>query len=315
MKRFILALFSSFSLFGIAIAEDAKLQIYKPEKITQTNLTSVGSDSMDKLVQIWVEDYKKLQPEITLNIVSRGSATAPAALIDGTAHLGPMSRPMKESEKKNFIAAYGFEPTEIKTSIAAIAIYVPKSNPAKEISFEKLNQIFGNNANSGALLNWNNLGVRTANPEKVLPLGMNSDPIIGGFFKQSVLSQKSFSEEVLSITDNQSLFHALEMNPTGIGFGHYSSKADLVGMKMLAVKRTENSVAVYPTQENILNGSYPLARNLSIYVVREPGAGVDAGVKDFFKYVLSAQGQKTVAKQGLMPLPVEMVKTELGKLE
>jgi phosphate transport system substrate-binding protein len=52
-----------------------------------------------------------------LAIEGKGSATAPPALIEGTAQFGPMSREMKSSEIQAFEKKFGYKPSTIRTAV------------------------------------------------------------------------------------------------------------------------------------------------------------------------------------------------------
>ena len=127
-----------------------KLPKYVPQELAEGTLTSVGSDSMHGLVGRWVEAYKLRQPLVEVQITSRGSASAPPALIEGYADLGPMARPMKSPEVTKFEQKYGFQPTQIRTAIAAVAVYVPANNPLNQISFEQLDAIYSSARKRGS---------------------------------------------------------------------------------------------------------------------------------------------------------------------
>jgi phosphate transport system substrate-binding protein len=70
-----------------------------------------------------------------------------------------------------------------------------------------------------------------------------------------------------------------------------------------------------PTLENALNGDYPLARFLYIYVNKPPGRPLDRLTAEFLRYVLSRAGQEVVVKDGYYPLPAAVAEEELKKLE
>ncbi|WP_338037402.1 PstS family phosphate ABC transporter substrate-binding protein, partial [Methanosarcina spelaei] len=55
---------------------------------------------------------------------------------------------------------------------------------------------------------------------------------------------------------------------------------------------------VAPTEESILNGSYPLSRSLYFYTNGEP-SGL---TKEFTDFVLSEKGQSIVSTVGYIPL-------------
>ena len=74
------------------------------------SIKSVGSDTMNNLMTLWSEGFKRYYPNVRAEIEGKGSSTAPPALIAGTATFGPMSRDMKSSEIDAFDAKYGYKP-------------------------------------------------------------------------------------------------------------------------------------------------------------------------------------------------------------
>ena len=69
-----------------------------------------------------------------------------------------------------------------------------------------------------------------------------------------------------------------------------------------------------PNVENAMNGDYPLARFLLIYVNKAPNQPLDALTTEFLKFVLSKEGQEIVVKDGYFPLPAEISEEEISKL-
>src|SRR5712672_4321747 len=122
------------ALAAIAVADtavhvDSKLMPYKTASGVSGNIKSVGSDTMNNLMTLWAEDFRKAYPNVQVEIEGKGSSTAPPALIEGTATFGPMSRTMKDEEVDQFEAKYGYKPTPLRTSIDMLSIYVNKDNP------------------------------------------------------------------------------------------------------------------------------------------------------------------------------------------
>src|SRR5262245_16843096 len=81
---------------------DPRIPEYKPTSGVSGNLKSVGSDTMNNLMALWAEGFRKFYPNVQVEVEGKGSTTAPPALISGTAHFGPMSRPMKQAEIDKF---------------------------------------------------------------------------------------------------------------------------------------------------------------------------------------------------------------------
>ncbi len=300
------------ALSSTAFAAD--LPEYQPGVLPEGSLTSVGSDSMGGLVNLWVESYKQAQPRVEVQVVSRGSATAPPALIEGSADLGPMARPFKSNERAEFIAAYGFEPTQIRSALAAVAIYAPVSNPLQSITIQQLEKVFSGGATAEPQT-WSSVSVEgKLASEPIMVFGQSTNQYLTGYFKQRVLLQKNFTDSLMTTSTYKALFTALSMNKNGIGYGNVrDDMGDAV--KMIAVQADASSKAYLPTLENITSGQYPLSRSLNIYVVREPGKSIDPALQDFLRFVLSKQGQEVVVRQGLIPLPASIVAEELAKLQ
>ena len=305
---------------------DPTLPIYTPAGRSEKPLTSIGSDSMGDLVERWADAYSKLQP-VAIKVEHQGSASAPAALIEGSADLGPMARAMKPTELNGFIARYGFEPTQVRTAIAGVAIYVSKTNPLHEITFDQLNAIYSAQPKSGLTRpeSWQALlpGKDTTDLDStkegtpgIYALGANMDPYAFAYFRQQVLEATDLDSRVTSTDDVRSIFEVIQKNPNAIGFGLLATPP--AGVKMLAVKRTTGDRSVMPTEAELKKGNYPLGRFLNVYIVRDPdkgtNKGIDDGVKDFLTFILSKQGQTLVAKEGLMPLSPSLVAAERSRL-
>ena len=134
-------LFQSF-VFGQSLQADKELPKYEKVSGISGNLSSIGSDTMNNLLTLWLEAFKKYYPNVNIQIEGKGSSTAPPALISGTAQLGPMSRQMKSEEIDKFEEKFGYKPIEIRTSLDALAVYVNKDNPVDGLSLPQVDAIF-----------------------------------------------------------------------------------------------------------------------------------------------------------------------------
>jgi len=90
-------------------AVDPALPNYEKTSGVSGNLSSVGSDSLANLMTLWAEEFKRSYPNVNIQIQAAGSSTAPPALTEGTANMGPMSRPMKDNEIQAFEEKYGYQ--------------------------------------------------------------------------------------------------------------------------------------------------------------------------------------------------------------
>src|SRR5690625_4858019 len=95
---------------------DPDLPEYTPVPGISGTLNSVGSDTLNNLMLMWGEGFRAIYPSVNIQIQGAGSSTAPAALIDGTAQIGPMSREMTGAEIDRFEARYGHKQTDRKST-------------------------------------------------------------------------------------------------------------------------------------------------------------------------------------------------------
>jgi phosphate transport system substrate-binding protein len=142
---------------------DPKIPAYKETGGVTGNMKSIGSDTMNNLMALWAEGFRKHYPNVEVEVEGKGSTTAPPALIAGTAHFGPMSRAMKQAEIDKFEKKFGYKPTALPTSIDMLAVYVHKDNPLKGLTLPQVDAIFSKSRKGGFAKNirtWGDLGLK-----------------------------------------------------------------------------------------------------------------------------------------------------------
>ncbi len=69
------------------------------------------------------------------------------------------------------------------------------------------------------------------------------------------------------------------------------------------------------TLETAHDRTYPLVGDTYFYLNRKPGTQLDPKLREFLRYILSREGQETVARNGsYLPLPESVVREQLKKL-
>jgi len=305
------------SLFSQAVKVDEKLPKYKKIAGISGNANSIGSDTMNNLMALWLEGFRKYYPLVNVQIEGKGSSTAPPALIEGTAQFGPMSREMKNKEVDAFEKKYGFKPTRVKTSLDALAIFVNKDNPLKEISLEKADAIFSKTRKRGYakdIKTWSDLGLTGGWANQPIRIfGRNSASGTYGFFKEHTLEKGDYKDEVKEQPGSASVVQGITEDKYAIGYSGVGYKTS--GVNTLSLSEKEGATAFDGSYDNVVSGKYPLSRYLNLYVVKDPNKPMDPLVKEFIKYVLSSEGQQIVVKDGYLPLPYKTVVEELGHID
>jgi len=309
-----------FATAGGARAEaavDPGLPEYSRASGVSGNLSSVGSDTLANLMTLWAEEFKRVYPNVNIQIQAAGSSTAPPALTEGTASLGPMSRKMKDNEIEAFERRYGYKPTAIPVAIDALAVFVHKDNPVKGMTLPQVDAVFSTTRKCGAandIGDWGGLGLDGAWKTRSIQLyGRNSVSGTYGYFKEKALCKGDFRNNVNEQPGSASVVQSVSASLNGIGYSGIGYKTS--GVRAVPLAKAEGDAFIEATPDNAIAGSYPLARFLYVYVNKHPNKPLPPLEREFLKLVLSAPGQKVVVKDGYIPLPAKVVNRELEKLQ
>ena len=300
--------------FAETVKVDAGVADYAKTSGVAGNLNSIGSDTLNNLMAYWAEGFKSLYPGVKIQIEGKGSATAPPALTEGTAQLGPMSREMKETERDAFEKKFGYKPVQIKVAVDALAIFVNKDNPIKGITLDQADGIFSSTFKSGgkSIEKWGDLGLTGDWASKPISIyGRNSASGTYGFFKEHVLQKGDFKPTVKEQPGSSAVVQGVGSDLGAIG---YSGIGYVTSQVKALPAGTSAEALVEPNYQNVISGDYPLARYLYVYINKKPGAEGDKLVTEFLKFVLSKQGQEIVVKDGYYPVPAAVIAEELAKL-
>lgn len=298
------------------VTVDTNLSNYTKTSGVSGNIKSVGSDTMNNLMALWAEDFKKLYPNVQVEIEGKGSSTAPPALIDGSSTFGPMSRMMKSKEVDAFEAKYGYKPTPIRTSIDMLAVYVNKDNPIKSLSLQQIDAIFSKTRKGGLsdeIRTWGQLGLTGEWADKPISLyGRNSASGTYGYFKKHALFNGDYKDSVKEQPGSASVVQGVASDKYGIGYSGIGYKT--ADVRVVPLAKDADTEAVPATAEYAYSGKYPLARFLYLYVNFKPGSELDPLRAEFIKYVMSQEGQQDVIKDGYYPVSARIANEDLGKL-
>ncbi|GAB4290226.1 MAG: phosphate ABC transporter substrate-binding protein PstS [Ignavibacteriaceae bacterium] len=296
---------------------DSRIKHYQKVPGIAGNLSSIGSDTMNNLLTLWLEGFKKYYPNVNIQVEGKGSSTAPPALISGTAQLGPMSRDMKMEEIDAFEKKFGYKPTELRVAIDALAVYVNKDNPLEGLSLPQVDAIFSKTRRGGyktEISRWGDLGLTGDWANRGISLyGRNSASGTYGYFKEHALFKGDFKDQVKEQPGSASVVQGVTEDRFGIGYSGIGYKTS--GVKALWLSDTDGGKLYEPNYENCLSKDYPLSRFLNIYINKNPNEEMDPLLKEFLKFIFSYEGQEVVVKDGYLPLTSELVEAELKKLD
>ena len=315
-------LFTVILTLGSALAAVAQGASPFPTYVVKSGLQGTvrlkGSDSIDPLVRLWIQEFQKVQTEVQFSITSHGSATAPPALLKDEADLGHMSRTMDDKELEAFRTQFGYAPTGVTVAFDALAIYVNRKNPIKTLSIPELDAIYGSTRLAGAersIEGWWQFRLPKSVVQRywVRPYSRDENSGSRAFFNEKVLQKGGKLKETARIKDQMGVMDVISHDINAIGYGPESYKNPLVRMVPLIGLKAET--AYLPTLENIQSGRYALSRTLYLYLNQAPGKPLQPAVKAFLEFVLSGVGQDLAKGYGSAPLTPELATTELAKIQ
>jgi phosphate transport system substrate-binding protein len=112
------------------------------------------------------------------------------------------------------------------------------------------------------------------------------------------------------------LKNELANNRYGIAWTVMPQAKGVSGIKVVAISARDGGAYVMPSRESFQDRSYPLVRSIYIFVNRPPGKPLDPKLKEFLRYVLSREGQETVARNGsYLPLTADVAREQIRKLD
>ena len=297
----------------VAVELDPDLPDYSKSSGVSGNVISVGSDTLANLMTLWAEEFKKLYPNVSVQIQAAGSSTAPPALTEGTSNFGPMSRRMKNKEIAGFETKYGYKPTPIAVAIDALAVYVHKDNPVEGMTIPQVDAVFSATRKCGYaedITRWGQLGLTGAWSNRPLQLyGRNSVSGTYGYFKKQALCKGDFKNNVNEQPGSASVVQGVTKSINGIGYSGIGYKTSGVRAVPLSKDGTGFTDA---TPSNAVAGTYPLARFLYVYVNKSPNDPLPPLEREFVRMIMSRTGQEVVVKDGYIPLPARVAGKQLA---
>lgn len=301
---------------GAGPTVDPAVKPYRPVSGIAGNLNSIGSDTLNNLMTYWAEQFRKQYPSVNIQIEGKGSATAPPALTEGTAQLGPMSRAMKPEEEEAFEKKHGCKPTRISVALDCLAVFVHRDNPVRALTMPQVDCIFSKTRKSGGtdIAVWGQAGP-VPGDWQTLPIslyGRNSASGTYAFFKEHALGKGDYKDTVKEQPGSAAVVNGVANDRAAIGYSGIGYVTSEVRALWIAKKAGEKPAE--PTFANALAGKYPLARMLYVYVAKKPNEPLSPTVVEFLRFVLSKQGQEIVVKDGYGPLPATVIEKQLKAL-
>jgi phosphate transport system substrate-binding protein len=265
---------------------------------SKTTIQNIGSDTMVNLAQAWAEEYAKIDPSVSVEVVGGGSGIGIAALLNGTCDIANSSRKLEPSEVEKAKAKYGAEPKEYMVGYDALSIFVHKNNPLNEISIDQLAEIY---KEGGNITKWNELGVQSipgAQGADIVRVSRQNNSGTYHYFREVVIGKKGdFKAGSVDLNGSKDVVVTIAQTPNAIGYSGLGYATPDV--KIIKVAKKKGDPAIQPSIETTLNKTYPIARPMFMYTPGNP----PPHVQKFLDWVMTDAGQQIVKDTGYVPLP------------
>jgi phosphate transport system substrate-binding protein len=306
---------------------------------SQETIRIWGDGHMSQVIHALEDRFEKAHPNARFDNRLLGTGTAMAGLYTGVADLAFMGRAATAKEIMAFEWVFRYKPQSIDVMTGslsmpgkspALVVFVHKTNPISRLTLAQIDAIFGCERRRGltGIYTWGQLNLEGEwMGQAIHAYGYDAETGSGEFFQHTVLndSRKWNWDVVKEFQDarrsdgspdeaSRQILDALARDVNGIGVACLCSDNSLV--KPISLATDEAGPYWDATPENLIRGTYPLGRVISVYVNRMPDKPLAPKVAEFIRYVLSTEGQEIVSQDGdYLPLGGEALRRQLEKLD
>lgn len=268
-----------------------------------------GSSTVFPIAEAVAEEFQLSgNNRVRVTVGLSGTGGGFKKLCRGDTDISNASRPILTEEMEKCRAA-GIEYLELPIAFDAITVVVnPANDWVKTLTIADLKKMW-EPAAQGQITKWNQ--VRPEWPDTRLMLfGPGADSGTFDYFTEAVAHKAKASRgDYTASEDDNVLVQGVENNKNALGYfgyAYYASHKDR--MRAVPIEQ-ENSGAVLPSIETVIDGSYqPLSRPLFIYV--NAAALQRPEVRKFIEFYLT-EGSRLAREVGFVPLPEQASKTAL----
>ncbi len=286
----------------------------------QGNISMSGAFALYPMAVKWAEEFRKLHPNVQIDISAGGAGKGMADCLSGTVDLGMVSR--------------SINPAELERGAYALAVtkdaVLPTIN-GKHPAIQKL--LTQGITRRQAIDLWINGKIATWAP---LTGGASSDPI--HVFTRSdscgaaetwaqYMGKKQEDLKGLGVFGDPGVVEAVKKDPLGIGYNNVNfaydaqTKKPVASIAVLPLDLNENGKvdpeeSFYDSRDTvtkaIAEGRYPSPPARVLFLVAK-GKPQKKALIEFLRWILT-DGQAFVPEAGYVNLSSEMIQTELKKL-
>jgi phosphate transport system substrate-binding protein len=253
------------------------------------SITVSGSTTVLPVISNAAEVFKKSHLDLNIIVNAGGSGVGMNQLGEKKTDIGMISRDITNEEVLKYPDA-NFNVIAIgKDAVVAVVSSEIYDAGITELTIAQLASIY-----KGEVKNWKELG----GPDKdILCVDKEAARGTRHVFMEIVLGDKEAEAPGADLVLGSNNEEQTAIVQSDAAIGMLSNAWLNKDVKGLRIKMADGS-SVAPTIANIINGTYPITRNLEIVTRGKP----TGQLKEFIDYILSAEGQKVVKRAGYVEI-------------
>ena len=290
---------------------------------TKKPINFSGAFALYPLNLKWSEEYKKSHPDLIFNIQPGGAGKGLTDALSGNADVGMFSREISDNELNKGVWYIVLAKDAVFPTVNSKNIYID-SIRKHGLTKEALQNIF----TAGKPVTWEDvLNIKSAAQHRINVFS-RSDASGAAESWAAYFGVHQENLKGIAMMGDPGIADAVKKEINGIGFNNTQYLFDLnsgnkiAGIEILPldvngngiIDSAENFYSSLSSVENaVINGHYPSPPVRDLYFVCKQKP-TNQTILDYFKWVLT-DGQKFINDAGYVPLPDDVIREQLKKLE
>jgi len=219
-----------------------------------------GANTTATIVNGWANAFSEANPSSRAVVSGGGTTAAFESLFDKGCQLVMATRSINEKELQA-AALSGSKPASVEVCRECLAIITHPDNPVNALTLEQLRGIF-----TGDLTGWQEVGgpnepilVITGDQTSGAALLLRHAVMEDGYFTGDARTKEFYTDIVRDVSRSK----PRAISYAGLTDAKKAEQGKLI--KILGLRKNQDSQPVLPDIESLRNGGYPLVMSLSLY--------------------------------------------------
>ena len=278
-------------------------------------LNILGSDTMGPMLSSVGIAYQRIYPKTSIGVSQGGSAVGLAALEAGTCDLAAVAGVVTAEEQARIAKATKKQVFVVPVAQGAACVYINADNPLRCITRKQCNGLFSmtHSMTSAPILRWSELDPASPLGNALPSLYINSanSGTLQVFTDWCMPGEQLTTIGMYMERGPSSVVNACCAYRDVIGISSYANRQPRA--RALPIDMEDGKPPVEPSVANIRSGAYPMSRPLNMVFLAPDAKQIPVNVREFLRFLLSEDGQDTIAAVGNIPAEPTNLPEFLGK--